>query len=180
MFPHWIFILFQQRWATTDLGKEMCEMWNALRATIIWSYSHTASMTRGRGFSSSRGPRGGSWNNRGYGSRGNNNTRFSSGPSFSNSYDSRPKYTPSDRYSGSNRGHDDYRRSYHHVSSQFNILIHSQLQIFEIKLDVLAHTLTNISNVNVSVPLHYMEIIQSTWYSIHIFLRVLRRTYSTL
>lgn len=76
-------------------------------------------MTRGRGYSSSRGSsyrgsssRGGS----SWGGRGFSSSRGGGYSSSFNSYDSRSKYSSSsDRYSGS-RGHsDDYRKSYRSV-----------------------------------------------------------------
>lgn len=90
-----------------------------------FSYSQTVAMSRGRGFSSSRGSsyrgssRGSSsWgSSRGYSTpRGGSTTsgRFSS---FSNSFETpRPKYGSStDRY-GSSRSHsDDYRKPYKSV-----------------------------------------------------------------
>lgn len=71
-------------------------------------------MTRGRGYSrgsyrgSSRG--GSTWTRGGYIPRGGGRN-FNS---FSGSFDSRSKYGPSDRYSGS-RGHDVFRKSYRMV-----------------------------------------------------------------
>ncbi|RZC43020.1 hypothetical protein BDFB_003520 [Asbolus verrucosus] len=88
------------------------------------SFSQTAAMTRGRGYSprgSYRGSsgRGSSWGGGrgGYTPRGGGGSRFDS--SFSNSFDSRSKYgSSSERYSGS-RGHDDFRKSYRMVSRKF-------------------------------------------------------------
>ncbi|KYB28932.1 hypothetical protein TcasGA2_TC032287 [Tribolium castaneum] len=83
-----------------------------------YSYSQTAAMTRGRGYSP-RGYRGGSGRGSWGGGRGGYHSRgggrnFDS--SFSDSFDSRSKYGgSSDRYSGSRghgHGHDDFRKSY--------------------------------------------------------------------